>query len=126
MSSKKGYSLEQCDDTNGGEPLGVKCGSSTAVADTLQPEEYCKTVSPSRKTKVSNEEFVTAWLASDGFYELVHLLGGTISAVQARATRLRKAGVNLPSFTRAARKTKEIDVTGLNNMIEKKQLKNEN
>ncbi len=96
MSSKKGWPMEQVDDTDGG------------VAVATRPD--C--------TPYSNEEFVKMWLGCDSYRVMSANTGMTVSAVQARATRLRKAGVQLPSFTRATRKTKAIDVTGLNNMIE--------
>ena len=129
MSSKKGYSLEQVDD----------CNCDVAVADASRDvtnyprddtvvapppdlqEEYCeknKTPVVTKKTKVSDEEFVRKWMSCDSYVVMSFNTGMTVSAVQARRTRLRKAGVQLPSFTRATRKTKEIDVAGLNTMIE--------
>ncbi len=121
MSSKKGYSLEQVDDPGYGLPVGIKCGSSTVVADTPQPADYptdLSTFTPPKAAKISDEEFVEKWMSCDSYVVMSFNVGMTISAVQARATRLRKAGVQLPSFTRATRKTKEVNVTGLNNMIE--------
>ncbi len=111
MSSKKGYSLEQVDD----------CDCDVAVATPNQTEEYptdLSTFTPPKKTKVSNEEFVAKWLLCDSYTVMAFNTDMTVSAVQARATRLRKAGVQLPSFTRATRKTKAIDVVGLNSTID--------
>ncbi len=115
MSSKKGYPLEQVDDTDGGVAV------VTPPSD-LQ-EEYCeknKTPVVTEKTKVSDEEFVKKWMSCDSYVVMSFNVGMTVSAVQARRTRLRKAGVQLPSFTRATRKCKEIDVTGLNGIISDK------
>lgn len=156
MSSKKGYSLEQVDDTNYGTSAGVKCGDGDSYSDipTPQPEDadggvaaaiawpgYNATIDESElvppppndsaglhettpaltKTKVSNKEFVEKWLSCDSYITMSFSTGMSVSAVQARATRLRKAKVNLPSFTRVTRKTKEIDVVDLNNIIKNNQ-----
>ncbi len=129
MSSKKGYSLGQVDDTDGGVAVEIP-DSGITVPYPTPTEEYCgespdtaenMEVESTTKTKVSNGEFVEMWLDCDSYRVMSTNTGMTISAVQARATRLRKAGVQLPSFTRATRKTKEIDVVDLNNMIKNNQ-----
>ncbi len=111
MSSKKGWPMEQVDDIDG----DVAVATLEQTCDPHETSAYATT-----KTKVSNEEFVKEWMSCDSYCVMACSVGMTISAVQARATRLRKAGVQLPSFTRATRKTKEIDVAGLNSMIETK------
>ena len=126
MSSKKGYSLEQCDDPDGGVAVknpdsGITVPYPTPTSMETDEEVYGDsevTTSTPKKTKVSNEDFVKAWMSCDSYTVMSFNTGMTVSAVQARATRLRKAGVQLPSFTRATRKRKEIDVAGLNTMIE--------
>ena len=124
MSSKKGYSLEQVDDLNGGVAVensdsGITVPYPTPAEEySMKDENTCVSLNIPPKTKVSNEEFVKNWMSCDSYDDMSFNTGMTVSAVQARATRLRKAGVQLPSFTRATRKTKEIDVAGLNNMID--------
>ncbi len=117
MSSKKGYSLEQVDDS--GDGVAVVTPEQTKK-DWGTPEDWGDPADTNKKTKtkVSDEEFVEKWMSCDSYYVMACIVDMTISAVQARATRLRKADVKLPSFTRAKRKCKEIDVAGLNTMIE--------
>ncbi len=66
------------------------------------------------KTRVSNEVFVKAFLAEDSPAAVAIVTGMAATSVAARATRLRKAGVNLPKFTR---KNEHLDVEGLNALI---------
>lgn len=70
------------------------------------------------KIKFSDKDFVKAWLDSKSYDSLACKLELTTSATQARATRLRKAGVKLPPFSRVKRAVKKIDTVGLNHMIE--------
>jgi hypothetical protein len=58
--------------------------------------------------------FVQAWLQSENYAGVARLLGLARGSVLAKATRLRKAGVNLPKY---ARSRKPIDVAGLNELI---------
>ncbi len=74
-----------------------------------------------KKTRISDKRFVQTWLSCDSYDVMALNVGMTVSAVQARATRLRKAKVELPTFTRATRKRKSIDVVDLNNMIKNNQ-----
>ncbi len=115
MSSKKGYSLEQVDDTNCGVTVATPTEEYRGGDENIPQDENPETT---KKTRVSDKEFVGKWMSCDSYVVMSFNVDMTVSAVQARATRLRKAGVQLPSFTRATRKTKEIDVAGLNNMIE--------
>ena len=94
-STQKSWPPAQVDDSDGGVAVAI------AV-----------------KTKVSDEEFVKKWMSCDSYCVMAFNTDMTVSAVQARATRLRKAGVQLPTFTRAERKRKGVDVTSLNSIIE--------
>ncbi len=121
MSSKKGYSPERCDDCNCDVAVATPdqtSGSYVEYHGELPDTTENREAKVATKTKVSNEEFVKAWMSCDSYAVMSFNTGMTVSAVQARATRLRKAMVQLPSFTRATRKKKEIDVAGLNDMIE--------
>ena len=66
------------------------------------------------KVRISDTDFVRALLSSKSYTELATTLNMAQASVQARANRLRKAGVELPAYDR---KKKEIDVTGLNGLI---------
>lgn len=64
--------------------------------------------------KVSDSGFVEAWVSSKSVPEVSGKTGLARPSVVARASRLRKAGVNLPRFCRAGR---AVDVAGLNAII---------
>lgn len=66
------------------------------------------------KIRVSDEVFVAACLNCKSYAEMATVLGMAQASVQTRATRLRKAGVNLPVY---ARKQKVVNVTTLNALI---------
>ena len=65
------------------------------------------------KKPVSDVDFVTAWAKSKSLDEVVKATGLAKLSVQARAHRLRKAGVKLPRF----RRQKVTDVEGLNDLL---------
>lgn len=62
---------------------------------------------------VTDVDFVTAWAKAKSLDEVVKATGLAKPSVQARAHRLRKAGVKLPKF----RRQKATDVEGLNNLL---------
>jgi len=66
--------------------------------------------------RVSDVEFVKAVVASTSYDELASTTGLAKLSVQARANKLRKAGVTLPKYERK-RTTKTVDVAGLNALI---------
>jgi hypothetical protein len=70
--------------------------------------------STKEKVRVADEDFVRAYISVKSYEELATVLGLEVASVQARATKLRKAGVPLPSYER---KKKEIDVAGLTALI---------
>lgn len=74
-----------------------------------------KTSGTTRKL-VSNEDFVKAFITADSTAEVAEKTGLTIGSVRLRASKLRKAGVNLPTFVR---KPRPIDVDALNELIKK-------
>ncbi len=65
------------------------------------------------KKPVTDVDFVTAWAKSKSLDEVVKATGLAKLSVQARAHRLRKAGVKLPRF----RRQKVTDVEGLNDLL---------
>jgi formylmethanofuran dehydrogenase subunit B len=70
-----------------------------------------------RKRRILTDvEFVTAWAKAKTLTDVVAATGLQRISVQARASRLRKAGVRLRRF---ARSKKKIDVQGLNKIIDK-------
>lgn len=64
----------------------------------------------------SHEEFVEAWTKAGSVAAVAELVGLTYSGAQARARRLREAGVKLPQH---ARQTAAIDVAGLNALLQR-------
>ena len=66
------------------------------------------------KVQVSDQDFVKAYVAFASYSGLAAFCGMKQTSVQARASKLRKAGVNLVPYDR---KKKEVDVEGLNNLI---------
>jgi hypothetical protein len=66
------------------------------------------------KVRVSNEDFVKAILAYKSYAEVSAATGLTTASVHTRANKLRKLGVNLPTYERVK---KETDVTALNALI---------
>jgi hypothetical protein len=65
---------------------------------------------------VSDVDFVTEYAKAKSLDEVATQLGMTKESVQARAFKLRKAGVGLPRFTKSS---KPVDVSGLNAILEK-------
>jgi hypothetical protein len=65
------------------------------------------------KKTISDVDFVTAWAKSKSLDDVVKATGLAKLSVQARAHRLRKAGVKLPKFKRQ----KVTDVEGLNDLL---------
>ena len=59
-------------------------------------------------------EFVTSWVKAAGYEELASLTGLAKGSIQARAVRLRKAGVKLPKYGQSKRM---VDTKGLNALI---------
>ncbi len=66
--------------------------------------------------RVSDVEFVKAVVASASYDELASTTGLAKLSAQARANKLRKAGVPLPKYERK-RTTKVVDVAGLTALI---------
>ena len=65
------------------------------------------------KTQTSNVNFVKAYMASRSSEELAANTGLTLESARSRAAKLRKAGVNLPKFSRE----RAIDIAGLNAIV---------
>lgn len=63
--------------------------------------------------KVSNEEFIVAWMNSESIDEVADKTGLQYSMISAKACNLRRKGVLLPKYRRAA----EIDIDQLNKII---------
>ncbi len=63
---------------------------------------------------VTDETFVKAWAKAESVAGVATAVGLAYSGAQARAKRLRDAGVKLPKFVRSRR---EIDVAGLNALL---------
>jgi len=66
------------------------------------------------KIRVSDVDFVKACLTSKSIDELATATGLAPASANVRATKLRKAGVNLPVY---ARKRKATDVEALNALV---------
>jgi hypothetical protein len=66
---------------------------------------------------ITDETFVRTWLEKPNLASVAAELEITLAACSTRATLLRKAGVNLPKFTRRAAPAPEIDVESLNKLI---------
>jgi hypothetical protein len=66
------------------------------------------------KIQTDDVQFVTVYVKCNNYADLAIQLGLQQTSVQARASKLRKAGVNLVPYER---KKKEIDVAGLNGLI---------
>ena len=66
------------------------------------------------KVRVSDEAFVKAVLACKSYAEVAEATGLTQASVHTRANKLRKLGVNLPTYERVKKTT---DVTALNALI---------
>jgi len=70
--------------------------------------------------RVTNEDFVVAYVTSESTQQVAEALGVSKSAVGYRAKRLRKNGVNLPKFQDLrGRAAPDIDVLGLNELVKK-------
>ena len=69
-----------------------------------------------KRRSLSDVEFVTAWVKADTLASAVAATGMTRISAQARASKLRKAGVKLRRF---GRPKKTIDVKGLNDLLRK-------
>jgi hypothetical protein len=67
-----------------------------------------------KRKRLTHEEFVTAWAKAKSLDDVVAATGMSRVGVQARASRLRKAGVRLRRFARAKQ---PIDVKGLNALL---------
>jgi hypothetical protein len=64
--------------------------------------------------KVSDEDFVEAYVLARGIEEVMELTGLSRNGVTSRAASLRRAGVNLPKIRRPLRR---VDVKGLNEIV---------
>jgi hypothetical protein len=69
-----------------------------------------------KRRSLSDIEFVTAWAKAATLSEAIAATGMTRISAQARASKLRKAGVKLRRF---GRPKKTIDVKGLNDLLRK-------
>ena len=67
-----------------------------------------------KRRSLSDAEFVTAWAKAETLAVAVAATGMTRISAQARASKLRKAGVKLRRFGRPKR---TIDVKGLNDLL---------
>jgi hypothetical protein len=77
-----------------------------------------KTPAPEYK-RVSNREFITAWMTSKTKKEVAERCDSTVSAITVRASYLRQKGVELPTFHNAIDKDQDIDK--LNKLVRKLQ-----
>ena len=68
----------------------------------------------SERVRVSDKDFVGAWLRCHSHAEVAEAVGLAPASVLARAKRLREAGVELPAYERVR---KGIDVSALNSLI---------
>lgn len=66
------------------------------------------------KPRTSDVDYVRAAASAKSVAELAAAVGMTKQSAAARSARLRKAGVNLPKYSRAK---KETDVAGLNALL---------
>lgn len=69
------------------------------------------------KTRVKDVDFVKACLKATTLEDAADTLGMKKSGVQARARRLRKAGVKLPNFKPGVRLPRKPEVEALNALI---------
>ena len=69
-----------------------------------------------KRSVLTDVEFVTAWIKASNYEEIVATTGLSRTSIQARAAKLRKAGVKLPKYGRVH---KVVDVKGLNELIAK-------
>lgn len=67
-----------------------------------------------RRKRLTDVEFVTTWAKAASLDDAVAATGMSRVAAQARASKLRKAGVRLRRFGRGRR---AIDVKGLNELL---------
>jgi len=70
-----------------------------------------------KKTFVTDEAFVKAWLKGGTTADVAARLDREVNAVYQRSHRLRKLGVNLPVLERNGRGPKVVDVKALNTLI---------
>lgn len=75
-----------------------------------------------KRVRLTDREFVTAWAKAKGLDGVVEATRLSRIGAQARANRLRRAGVLLRRF---GRPKKVIDVTALNDLLEKLGAKDE-
>ena len=68
-----------------------------------------------KKPRVSDKDFVQAYLLYKSYADLAQAIGMTPMSVQARASKLRKSGVTLAKYGRVTKKV--VDVDGLNALI---------
>lgn len=66
------------------------------------------------RAHVTDILFVKAWAKGESVADVAGAVGLAYSGAQARARKLRDAGVKLPKFARSRR---EIDVAGLNAIL---------
>jgi len=67
---------------------------------------------------ISNEEFVLIWQNATSRKDVSDKTGLSVFSVSARATKLRKAGVNIKKFPRGRTGSSDvIDVTALNKLV---------
>ena len=66
------------------------------------------------KVRLSDDEFVEAYVKADSVDEVIESTGMTYGSISQKAKKLRDLGVDLPKFKRQA---KEVDVVGLNRLI---------
>ncbi|EON33783.1 hypothetical protein GTC6_05432 [Gordonia terrae C-6] len=72
--------------------------------------------------RIDNREFVVTWLNSESIEEVAKALGRSKGAVAAKATELRKRGVQVPKFTKKLSETaQKLEVAQLNSLINKHQ-----
>ena len=68
------------------------------------------------RAHVTDVSFVKAWAKAESVADVAGSVGLAYSGAQARAKKLRDAGVKLPKFARSRR---EIDVAGLNAILKR-------
>ena len=67
---------------------------------------------------ISNEEFVLIWQTASSRKDVAEKTGLSVFSVSARATKLRKAGVNIKKFPRGRVGTADvINVDALNKLV---------
>jgi hypothetical protein len=89
--------------------------SYEAPVNAVQPEDQAIAV-PAKivKPRVSDPDFVRAYVACKSYETLAEKTGLTVASVQQRANKLRELGVALVKYDKAKRKT---DVVALNSLI---------